>query len=298
MAVVGLGQMGGAIARKLLGSGVDLVVLDHNPERSAHFAGTTAGIAGMLNELADVDVVVTALPNDEAVTSVVFGIDGLIDVLKTDAVHISMSTVSPRLSRKMAEEHAHAGQCYVAAPVLGDPDLAASGNLFILASGETATIERVMSLLSCVGKRIFNLGENAATANLIKLAANVLTAQTLQAFGEVAALLRKQGLNTETAFEVLTNSLFDGLVHKTYGARIVRQQYSSVGLKASLATKDLRLALATAEESGAPMPTTSFVHDRLVALTARGWPELDWSALGALAAMEAGLPIEDIEDKS
>jgi phosphoglycerate dehydrogenase-like enzyme len=83
VAVVGLGQMGGAIARKLLGSGVDLVVLDHNPERSAHFAGTTAGIAGMLNELADVDVVVTALPNDEAVGS------GLVD-------HSQKSTVAAR----------------------------------------------------------------------------------------------------------------------------------------------------------------------------------------------------------
>jgi 3-hydroxyisobutyrate dehydrogenase-like beta-hydroxyacid dehydrogenase len=107
--------------------------------------------------------------------------------------------------------------------------------------------------------------------------------------GEVLALLRKGGLDGHLAFDVLTNSLFDSRVHKIYGGKIVEGRYSPPGLAAPLAIKDLRLALAEAERAAVPMPAASLVHDRLVAMMARGWAGLDWSALGLLAAVDAGL---------
>ena len=107
--------------------------------------------------------------------------------------------------------------------------------------------------------------------------------------GEVLALLRKGGVEARAAFEILTGSLFDGKVHKTYGGKIVENRYSPLGMTTPLAVKDLRLALAEAEHMAVPMPAASLVHDRLVATVARGWTELDWSALGLLAACDAGL---------
>ena len=121
----------------------------------------------------------------------------------------------------------------------------------------------------------------------MKVAANALTALTLQSMGEVLALLRKGGVDARAAFEVLTGSLFDGKVHKTYGGKIVESHYSPPGMTTPLAVKDLRLALTEAEHLAVPMPATSLVHDRLVATVARGWTELDWSALGLLAACDA-----------
>jgi 3-hydroxyisobutyrate dehydrogenase-like beta-hydroxyacid dehydrogenase len=103
-------------------------------------------------------------------------------------------------------------------------------------------------------------------------------------------LTRKGGLASQVAFEVLTGSLFDGQVHKTYGSKIVEGRYSPPGMTTPLAVKDLRLALAEAEHLAVPMPAACLVHDRLVATIARGWVELDWSALGLLAASDAGLP--------
>ncbi len=126
-------------------------------------------------------------------------------------------------------------------------------------------------------------------ANLFKLAANALTATTLECLGEVLALLRKAGIDGRLGFEVLTNSLFDSRVHKNYGAKIVDSRYSPPGMAVPLAIKDLRLALAEAERPAVPMPAASLVHDRLVAMAARGWTDLDWSALGLLAAVDAGL---------
>ena len=107
--------------------------------------------------------------------------------------------------------------------------------------------------------------------------------------GEVLALLRKGGVDAHLAFDVLTNSLFDSRVHKSYGGKIVEGRYSPPGMTAPLAVKDLRLALAEAEHLAVPIPAASLVHDRLVAMVARGWAELDWSALGLLAAVDAGL---------
>jgi 3-hydroxyisobutyrate dehydrogenase-like beta-hydroxyacid dehydrogenase len=107
--------------------------------------------------------------------------------------------------------------------------------------------------------------------------------------GEVLALMRKGGVDGHLAFDVLTNSLFDSRVHKNYGEKIVDGRYTPPGMTAPLAIKDLRLAQAEAERAAVPMPAAALVHDRLVAMVARGWADLDWSALGLLAAVDAGL---------
>ena len=285
--VVGLGHMGHAFAVNLIEDGHQVSVYDRDPKRTTEIAGARA--ATRLADLADCDVVVTSLPDDDALASVAFGPGGLADVLAPGAVHISTSTVSSAISRRLAEEHARHQQDYVAAPVLGNPDFARERKLFVLAAGSRSALEKVRPLLVRLGQRLFVIGEDAALANLMKLAANVLTATTLECMGEVLALLRKGGVDGHLAFDVLTNSLFDSRVHKTYGGKIVEGRYSPPGMAVPLATKDLRLALAEAEREAVPMPAASLVHDRLVAMMARGWNELDWSALGLLAAVDAGL---------
>jgi 3-hydroxyisobutyrate dehydrogenase-like beta-hydroxyacid dehydrogenase len=285
--VVGLGHMGHAFAFNLIEDGHQVFVYDRDPKRAATLTG--ARTAERLADLAACDVVVTSLPEDDALVAVTFGPEGLAGVLAPGAVHISTSTVSPAVSRRVAEEHARHRQDYVAAPVLGNPDFARERKLFVLAAGPPSALEKVRPLLEHLGQRVFVIGEDAALANLVKLAANVLTATTLECMGEVLALLRKGGLDAHLAYDVLTNSLFDSRVHKTYGGKIVEGRYSPPGMAVPLATKDLRLALAEVEHAAVPMPAASLVHDRLVAMAARGWDELDWSALGLLAAVDAGL---------
>src|SRR5271167_450431 len=274
-------------AVNLIEDGHQVFVYDRDPKRAAALTGALA--AKRLADLAACDVVVTSLPEDDALVAVTFGPEGLAGVLAPGAVHISTSTVSPAVSRRVAEEHARHRQDYVAAPVLGNPDFARERKLFVLAAGPPSALEKVRPLLQDLGQRVCVISEDAALANLVKLAANVLTATTLECMGEVLALLRKGGLDAHLAYDVLTNSLFDSRVHKTYGGKIVEGRYSPPGMAVPIATKDLRLALAEAEHLAVPMPAASLVHDRLVAMAARGWDELDWSALGLLAAVDAGL---------
>jgi 3-hydroxyisobutyrate dehydrogenase-like beta-hydroxyacid dehydrogenase len=285
--VVGLGHMGHAFAVNLIEDSHEVFVYDRDPKRAATLAG--AQLAARLADLTGSDVVLTSLPDDDALAAVVLGPEGLANILSPNAVHISTSTVSPAASRRVAAEHTRHGQDYVASPVLGNPDFARERKLFVLAAGPHSALKKVRPLLERLGQRLFVIGEDAALANLVKLSANVLTATTLECMGEVLALLRKGGVDGHLAYDVLTNSLFDSRVHKTYGGKIVEGRYSPPGMAVPLATKDLRLALAEAEHAAVPMPAASLVHDRLVAMAARGWSELDWSALGLLAAVDAGL---------
>jgi 3-hydroxyisobutyrate dehydrogenase-like beta-hydroxyacid dehydrogenase len=285
--VVGLGHMGHAFAVNLLEDGHQVFVYDRDPKRAAALTGATA--TKELADLAACDVVLTSLPDDDALAAVALEPEGLVGVLVPGAVHISTSTVSPAISHRIAEQHAHHRQDYISAPVLGNPDFARERNLFVLAAGPPSALEKVRLLLERFGQRLFVIGDDAALANLVKLAANVLTARTLESMGEVLALMRKGGVDGHLAYDVLTNSLFDSQVHKTYGGKIVDERYRPPGLAAQLAIKDLRLALAEAERTAVPMPAASLVHDRLVGMVARGWAELDWSALGLLAAADAGL---------
>jgi len=285
--VVGLGHMGHTLAVNLIEDGHQVFVYDQDPKRAAALTGARA--AAQLADLGDCDVVLTSLPNDDALVAVALGPGGLAGVLGPGAVHISTSTVSPAVSCRVAEEHARHHQDYVAAPVLGNPDFARERKLFVLVAGPRSALEKVRPVLERLGQHLFVIGEDAGLANLVKLAANALTATTLECMGEVLALLRKGGVDGHLAFDVLTNSLFDSRVHKTYGGKIVEGRYSPPGMAVPLATKDLRLALAEAEHAAVPMPAASLVHDRLVAMAARGWSDLDRSALGLLAAVDAGL---------
>ena len=285
--VIGLGHMGHALAVNLVEDGYEVLDYDRDPKRAAAVTGARA--AARIADLATCDVVVTSVTDDDALAAVALGAEGLVDVLAPGSVHISTSTVSPALSRRLAEEHARRHQDYVAAPVLGNPDFARERKLFVLAGGSPSALEKVRPLLERLGQRFFVIGEDAASANLMKLAANALTATTLECMGEVLAFLGKGGIDRHLAYDVLTNSLFDSRVHKAYGDKIVEGRYSPPGMAVPLATKDLRLTLAEAELTAVPMPTVSLVHDRLVAMAARGWNDLDWSALGLLAAVDAGI---------
>jgi len=287
--VVGLGHMGDAFAGNLIADGYQVTVYDRDEKRAAPLIAAGAVNAAGLAGLSTCEAVLTSLPDDDALADVTLSAAGLIHVLAPGAIHVSMSTVSPGLSRRLAHQHKLARQGYVAAPVLGNPDLAHTRKLFVIAAGVPSAVTKISPLLERLGQRLFLLGDDAGTANLMKLAGNVLTALTLQSMGEVFALLRKGGLDAHMAFEVLTGSLFDGEVHKTYGGKIVDNRYGPPGMTVPLAVKDLHLALAEAEHTAVPMPAASLVHDRFVAMLARGWPDLDWSALGLLAASEAGL---------
>jgi len=293
---IGLGRMGTAMAANLSAAGHRVIAYVRHADRIAKLVELGLEPTMDIGKLFDCTIIISMLPDDNAVRDVVFGredlgVEGLGQGLRPGAIHLSMSTISTATASQLANEHARRGQGYIAAPVFGNPDAAKERQLYIVAAGAAADIERCRPLLDCLGQQNFVIGTNPAVANLVKLLGNMLTATTLEMLGETVALFVKRGLDPKPFLDIMTSTMFGGRVHRIYGDKIVRQSYAA-GFVMPLALKDVRLALAEAENDGVPMPSVQVVCERLTTGIARGYADLDWSALGLIAEQEAGLHVD------
>jgi 3-hydroxyisobutyrate dehydrogenase-like beta-hydroxyacid dehydrogenase len=290
IAFIGLGNMGSGMARNLIKAGHTLSVYNRSKNRAEELKPLGARVASTPGEAAaGAEVAITMLADDHAVESVVFGKGNVLDSLSPSAIHVSMSTISVALSRRLAAAHAERKQHYIAAPVFGRPEAAAAAKLFIVAAGPAAQIERCRPLFDVIGQKTFLAGDDASGANLMKLAGNFLITAVIEGLAESFVLVRKSGLDANLFHEILTNSLFNAPIYKTYGALINSQKFEPAGFKLPLGLKDNRLLLAAAEEAAVPMPMASLVRDRFLAAMAQGMGEFDWSAISTISAKEAGL---------
>jgi 3-hydroxyisobutyrate dehydrogenase-like beta-hydroxyacid dehydrogenase len=290
---VGLGQMGTAMAANLVAAGRRVIAYVRRPDQIGRLEALGLSATTDIGDLIDCEVVISMLPDDAAVREVVFGrkgddLEGLAAGLMSGAIHLSMSTISTAAASLLASEHTRHGQGYVAAPVFGNPDAAKARQLFIVAAGASADVARCQPILDSLGQRTFVVGADPGEANLVKLLGNMLSATALEMLGEVVAVVRKRGLDPQSFIDIMTSTMFGGRAHKIYGDKIARQTYAA-GFVLPLVLKDVRLALAEAENAGVPMPSVGVVRDRLITGIARGYGELDWTALALIAAEEAGL---------
>ncbi len=286
---LGLGNMGVGIARNLIKAGHSVTVYNRTRSRTEEFASSANIVSTPAEAASGADAVMTMLADDHALESVVFGKDGFLTALPASAAHISLSTISVALSRRLAEAHAAKRQHYISAPVFGRPDAAAAGKLVVVAAGAKDQIEHYQPLLEAIGQKLFVVSEQPAAANVIKLTGNFLITTVIESLAEAFALTRKSGVDSSLFFELLTTTLFSAPVYKTYGSMIAADKFEPVGFRMPLGFKDNRLVLAAAEEASVPMPMASLVHDRFVAALAQGMKDADWSAIARLSAQSAGL---------
>jgi 3-hydroxyisobutyrate dehydrogenase-like beta-hydroxyacid dehydrogenase len=286
---IGLGRMGVGMALNLLKVGHHLTVYNRTPAKAEALIGQGAMAANSIADACRGDAVITMLANDEAVENVVLGSGGILSNLSADALHVSSSTISVALSQRLSEEHAKRGQQFVSAPVFGRPEVAAAGQLFVIAAGKSAAVDLATPLLDAIGQRTFVVSDTPKSANLVKLSGNFLGAAVIESLGEALALVAKAGIDEQRYLEILTSTLFDAPIYKTYGKLIATGRFEPAGFAAPLGQKDIRLALAAAEDLRVPMPIASLLRDRFLTLLARGGDRLDWSAIGKLPAADAGL---------
>jgi 3-hydroxyisobutyrate dehydrogenase-like beta-hydroxyacid dehydrogenase len=287
---IGLGRMGTAMAANLAAAGRPVIAYVRRPDRIGELEAIGLRPTTEIGDLFDCEVVISMLPDDDAVREIVLGhgSGGLAEGLMPGAIHLSMSTISTAAASLLASEHARLRQGYVAAPVFGNPDAAKARQLFVIAAGVSADVVRCQPIFDSLGPRTFVVGTDPRDANLVKLLGNMMSATALEMLGEAVAVLRKHGLDPQPFVDIMTSTMFGGRAHKIYGDKIARQMYAP-GFQLPLVLKDVRLALAEAEKAGAPMPSVNVVRDRLITGIARGYGELDWTALGLVAAEEAGL---------
>jgi 3-hydroxyisobutyrate dehydrogenase-like beta-hydroxyacid dehydrogenase len=284
---IGLGAMGGGIAGNLLRSGHRLRIWNRSAAPVDRLVAQGALRAGEPLEAASASIFFSMLAEDSAIRSV-FIDGGLMERLKPGAVHVNLATISVSFAREFAALHRRRGIGYVAAPVLGRPDVAAAGKLNIMAAGASADIERVQPLLDAIGQKTWRFGEAPERANAVKLAANFMIASALQTMAEATALLRAHDIAARDFLEMATNTLFAAPVYQGYGKLIADERYAPAGFKLKLGLKDIRLALEAADGVHVPMPFASVLKDNFLDAMAQGDSDLDWSALAKVALRRAG----------
>jgi 3-hydroxyisobutyrate dehydrogenase-like beta-hydroxyacid dehydrogenase len=229
------------------------------------------------------------LADDAALEAVLSGEDGLLAGLAPGGLHVSLSTIAVATADRLADQHAAKGQHFVSAPVFGRPDVAAAGQLAVVAAGDDADIDRAMPLFDAIGRRTFRVGATPSSANLIKLCGNFMLLSAVEAFAEAMALAEKGGVPKARLMEVMTETLFDAAAYRNYGKILVEENYRPAGFAAPLGLKDMRLVSAAAEASRVPMPLLSLLRDHLVETMAKEGEDIDWSGIGLTVAKNAGL---------
>jgi 3-hydroxyisobutyrate dehydrogenase-like beta-hydroxyacid dehydrogenase len=291
---VGLGRMGSAMAANLVGAGDRVIGFVRHADQADKLSALGLEATTNIAELFGCEVVISMLPDDDAVREVALGrgdAGGLAQGLKPGAVHLGMSTISTAMASRLATEHTRLEQGYVSAPVFGNPDAAKERQLFIVAAGAQGALARCQPLFERLGQKTFVIDGEPWHANLVKLLGNMMSATALEMISEAVALLLKRGLDPKPFVEIMTDTMFGGRAHRIYGDKIVNHSYAA-GFVLPLVLKDVRLALAEGEGAGAPMPSVDVVRDRLITGISRGYDDLDWTALGLIAAEEAGLSPE------
>ena len=161
------------------------------------------------------DAVITMLASDDAMEVVVFGEGGILESLPVGAIHISSSTISVGLAERLTAAHDVAGQGFVAAPVFGRPEIAAAGQLYVIAAGEQAALRTTASLLEAIGQKTFVVADTPRAAYLVKLSGNFLIGSVIEALGEAIALVGKGGIDAHQYVDILISTLFGAPIYKT-----------------------------------------------------------------------------------
>jgi 3-hydroxyisobutyrate dehydrogenase-like beta-hydroxyacid dehydrogenase len=288
---IGLGVMGGGVARRLLDAGHTVTVWNRTREKADPLLEAGAQWANSPREVAErSEIAFTMVTNTAAVKAVVEGPDGILAGLARGKVYIDMSTASPANTRELAAQVAEAGAHMLDAPVSGSVITLEQGKLSIMVGGDADVFERVKPVLEAIGPRVFHLGPNGAAVSM-KIAINLSLAVQMLAFSEGVLLAEKSGISREKAVEVMLASVIASPM-VAYRGPFVLKHPDEAWFDCRMMQKDMNLALELGRELEVPLPTTAVTNELLTAANAMGVGDKDFAALFDVLAAMSGVKSE------
>lgn len=279
---VGLGAMGAAMVRNLLGKGVKVTVWNRSRAIVDELAGEGAVAAATVDEAFAADIVLTMLAHDQAMREVLVD-SGALARARKGLVHVNLATISTALAAELAALHAELGLGYVASPVFGRPPVAQAGGLNIVVAGAPDAIAKAQPVLDLLAAKVWPLGEDPVRANALKLAGNFMIVSAIESMGEAVALGEAYGVGAPDLLEMLSSTIFAAPIYKIYGGMIAERRYTPPGFAAELGLKDVRLVLDAAEAKGLSMPLADLAEASLESLLGGEEKNLDLAALAEIA---------------
>ena len=276
---IGLGIMGGPMAKNLMEAGYELVLFNRTAEKAEKLAESGAGeVAGSPREVAEkCDVIITMLPDSPDVSDVVTGEDGMLEGMSEGALLVDMSTISPVVTEELAEKLGERGASMLDAPVSGGDLGAIDGTLSIMVGGSEEDFQRAMPLFEIMGNTVTHVGPSGA-GQLVKAANQVVVALTIEAVAEALVLGSKGGVAPEKILDVLCGGLAANKVMEVKREKFLSHEFEP-GFRSELHHKDLGIALSAGKEYGVVLPVTAIVDQMLLSMKRKGWGGEDHSAL-------------------
>ena len=284
---IGLGLMGKSMARNILKAGFPLVV--HNRSRAAvdELVQEGAQAAGNPAEVAScVDVIFTNLPDSPDVEKVVLGQNGIIEGAHSGLIYVDNSTINPAVSRKIYEILKPKGVACLDAPVSGGDIGAREGTLTIMVGGSAEALEKILPILSVLGKTITHIGDSGA-GQIAKAANQIMVAAQMVAMGELLLFTQKSGVDPHRVIETIRHGSAQCWTLDVKPQRLFSGNRQP-GFKASLQSKDLNIVMETAHEFRVPLPMTGINSQLFSAMVAMGKGNLDNSAVISVLENLAG----------
>lgn len=286
---VGLGAMGGRMAKRLLDAGHPVVGYNRTRARAQWLVDAGMRPAASPRAVAEAaDVVFSMVTDTDALHAVTRGADGILAGLRPSAVYVEMSTVSPSATRALGGEVATRGALMLDAPVSGSVATLEAGQLSIMVGGDPAVLERVRPHLLAIGPTITHVGP-LGQAVTMKIATNLGLAVQMVAFSEAVLLAEKAGIIRERAVEALLRSVVASPMVK-YRGPFVLGMPAEAWFDVGMMQKDLRLALDLGRAAGVALPSTALSHELLTAARGLGLACHDFAVVFDVLAEMSGLP--------
>ncbi|MGC8626700.1 MAG: NAD(P)-dependent oxidoreductase [Acidimicrobiales bacterium] len=291
VAVVGLGKMGTALARRLLDRGFDVVVWDRRPQAARDLVSMGAIAArGLADVWAGPGLAMSFLADDDAVRQVYLGAGGLVESAPQGAVLVEMSTISPAASAEVAGAAQARRLNYVRCPVSGNPRALASGEATLIVSGDGTSVQAARPVLLELSSRLYHVGAKEE-AKVLKLAVNSMLAASAEMLAELVTLSEALGIDRSVLLEVLGGSAVGSPFFRYKADQLVQRDYGPTFTVAMLA-KDLRLAEGVAKAARVPLPVVRLVSTLVANSCEEGLGELDFTALLPHLQHLAGQPTD------
>jgi len=273
--LIGLGNMGTAVAERLLDAGYPLVVSNRTREKAEALAAKGAVVVDSAAELAaQVDVVITSLADDTAFEAVA---GAVLPAARPGTVLVDLSTVSPAASARVAAQAAAASVPYLRAPVSGNPTVVRAGNLSFIVSGPRETLDDVDPVIRAIGPTVHHVGDGEQ-ARIVKLAINLMIAVLAQSISEALVLGESAGVSREALLEVMGSSAVGAPFVKYKTEPLLRGDFSAT-FTTALMEKDIDLVLEAAGEAGVELPLATEMKGHLRAAVEAGYADHDFIAL-------------------
>ena len=285
---IGLGIMGLPMARNLLKAGYPVVAYNRTSSKAGALAEDGATTAASPREVSErASVIITMVTDSPDVEEVVLGQNGVIEGIQRNAVLIDMSTISPSVTRAIAERVEERGGRMLDAPVSGGSWGAIEGTLSIMVGGEKSVFDRCLPVFQAMGKNIVNTGPNGM-GQTTKLVNQILVAGTMNAVAEAMVFAASSGADLETTIEAVKGGAAGSWQLQNLGPRLIRGDFAP-GFMVRLQQKDLRLILEGAREMRLTLPATALINQLFSALEASGNGEEGTQALVKVHERLAGI---------